>query len=364
MKVLFDYQIFVAQKFGGISRYFAELMNGVDKVEGMSSSLNVFGNINHYLSEKHIGAFNFVEKIKKYERKTHKIIKKNQLVTLNSLLDPSIDVFHPTYYDPYFIQVLNKPLVITIHDMIYENYPDIFSSDSPIAHHKRLHIEKADKIIAVSEKTKSDILKYYNLNEDKIEVVYHGIDLNQSLVSEDIRNLPQSYILYVGNRYGYKNFSLLIQAFSKLSIEFPELKLVLAGSSLAISEQELLYRNHITDKVIQVQATDEQLNLLYMKALFFVYPSLYEGFGLPILEAFKNGCPVLLSNASCFPEIAGDAAAYFEAGSLDSFVSEMKSLLESELLREDLVKKGKEKLLNYSIHSCIEKTIKIYKSLA
>lgn len=159
MKVLFDYQIFAAQKFGGISRYFVELMNGIDKVEDMSYRIDVYGNINHYLSEKHIRSFNFIEKIKKYQRKPYKSITKNQLVTLNALQNSSIDVFHPTYYDPYFIQDLKKPLVITIHDMIYENYPDIFSSDSPIAHNKRLHIEKADKIIAVSEKTKSDILK-------------------------------------------------------------------------------------------------------------------------------------------------------------------------------------------------------------
>jgi glycosyltransferase involved in cell wall biosynthesis len=246
--------------------------------------------------------------------------------------------------------------------MIYENYPDIFSPDSPIAYYKRLHIEKADKIIAVSNQTKNDILKYYNLDSDKIDVVYHGIDINQPLVYEDIKGLPELYILYVGNRYGYKNFALMIEAFSILSMQYPEIKLVLVGGNLEIAEQELLRRNHITEKVMQIAATDEQLNLLYTKALFFVYPSLYEGFGIPILEAFKNDCPVLLSNASCFPEIAGNAAVYFESKSVDSFVAEMRNLLESTSLRERLIEQGKEKLIHYSMQSCVDNTMKIYKN--
>lgn len=339
------------------------LLNGIDKVDDMSYKLDVYSNSNFYLSEKHVRTFNFIEKIKKYHRKSNKSIKKNQLVTLDSLEDSSIDLFHPTYYDPYFIHNLKKPLVVTIHDMIYENYPDIFSPDSPIAYYKRLYIEKANKIIAVSHQTKNDILKYYKLNEDKIDVVYHGIDVKQPIIYEDIQNLPESYILYVGNRYGYKNFSLLIAAFSLLSKEYPELKLILAGGNLEIAEQELLYRNHIREKVIQIAATDEQLNLLYRKTLFFIYPSLYEGFGIPILEAFKNGCPVLLSDASCFPEIAGNAAAYFEALSLDSLISEMKKLLESTNKRKNLIEKGNEQLTFYSMESCVSNTIETYKRL-
>lgn len=132
----------------------------------------------------------------------------------------------------------------------------------------------------------------------------------------------------------------------------------MAGGNLEIAEQELLYRNHIREKVIQIAATDEQLK----KALFFIYPSLY-GFGIPILEAFKNGCPVLLSDASCFPEIAGNAAAYFEALSLDSLISEMKKLLESTNKRKNLIEKGNEQLTFYSMESCVSNTIETYKRL-
>lgn len=363
MNVLYDYQIFVAQKFGGISRYFVDLINGLEREEGITPYLEVVGNKNYYLPNNRSTQFNLLERLKKYNKREHKVIRKNQNIVLDYLGKNIIDVFHPTYYDPYFINHIKKPLVITVHDMIYENFPDFFPSNEPTAYYKRLHIEKADRIIAVSNQTKIDILKHYDLDESKIAVVHHGIDLTIPSVYEDISDLPKDYILYVGGRYGYKNFQLLVQAFSILISKYDNVKLVVAGASLGIAEKELLLRNNLQEKVFIYSASNEQLNTLYKKALFFVYPSIYEGFGLPILEAYKNDCAVLLSNASCFPEIAGEGAAYFEPFSVDSLTEKMKILLDDIEYRDGLIKKGREKLLDYPMKNCIGNTIKVYKSL-
>lgn len=363
MNILFDYQIFVAQKFGGISRYFVDLITGVEMTAGFSANLEVVGNKNHYLPKSYLKEFSLLEKLKKYPSKMNKVLRKNQRITLGLLEKADIDVFHPTYYDPYFVDRIKKPMIITIHDMIYENFPHLFSPDEPIAYYKRLHIERADHIIAVSQRTKEDILKYYPLDDSKITVVHHGIDLESSLYYQNIADLPQNYILYVGGRYGYKNFELLVQAFSVISSRYDDLKLVVTGSPFGMAEQELLFRNNVQDKILILSANDDQLNTLYKNALFFIYPSLYEGFGLPILEAYKNECPVLLSKASCFPEVAAEAAAYFDPLSVESLMEQMELLLGSQAFRNQLVKAGKARLQNYSMKSCVYRTTEVYKSL-
>ena len=151
--------------------------------------------------------------------------------------------------------------------MIYERFPDFFSSEEEVAYHKCLHIERADKIIAVSHNTKEDVLKYYPSVAQKIDLVYHGIDSSTPLRYESIPNLPAQYILYVGGRFGYKNFSLLVEAFAHISQRYKGLKLVLAGRPLGRAEEELLYRNRIGESVMHITATDGQLNTRYKHVL-------------------------------------------------------------------------------------------------
>ncbi|MNY44938.1 D-inositol-3-phosphate glycosyltransferase [compost metagenome] len=120
---------------------------------------------------------------------------------------------------------------------------------------------------------------------------------------------------------------------------------------------------NILGNTIQFAATDNQLNTLYKNAICFIFPSRYEGFGIPILEAFKNNCPVLLSNCSCFPEIAGDAALYFDDNSIRSLINKIQLLIDNKTLGNQLMHKGKEKLKNYTLEKCIQATINVYKEL-
>lgn len=361
MKILLDHQIFSQQRYGGISRYFANIHDSIKSLNDVEASISVLHSNNYYIRDIPAMLNNWVgDLLLSNNRRNYKWNKQYSKLVVGK---NNFDVFHPTYFNPYFLKVIKKPFVLTVHDMIYEAMPDYFPSNDPLPYHKRLLMEKADKIIAISEKTKIDILAYSNIKQEKIEVIHHGISFS-SLNYQAVPSLPDNYILFVGDREKYKNFHLLAEGFKILSLKYPDLKLVLAGGGpITYGDAEFLRRCNILEKTLQISASDEQLNTIYKRAICFVYPSLYEGFGLPILEAFKNECPVLLSDCSCFEEIAGNAARYFEGQSLQSLVSNLELIIEDTSIRKELARLGKEKLLDYPIDKCISKTIDVYKSI-
>lgn len=362
IKVLFDHQIFSLQVYGGISRYFANIITALQKYNGITPVSGFLYSKNYYQKAPDHGINGLVFKL--LTRKHPDIYQKNKRFSKYLIKKNNFDVIHATYFDPYFLEYVKKPLVITIHDMIYERFPEFFSSDDPTPQQKREIAQAADQIIAISETTKKDIIDYLDIDENKITVIPHGIN-NDALQYETVDELPERYILFVGSRGGYKNFQFLAEAFSKIIETDNTLYLVLAGgSALTEDELEFLSAHQILNKTFRISATDKQLNTLYQNAICFVFPSLYEGFGIPILEAFKNGCPVLLSNCSCFPEIAGDAALYFDHESLPSLIGKIQLLKTDHLLRERLVNDAKIKLQAYTMERCINATIDVYKTLA
>jgi glycosyltransferase involved in cell wall biosynthesis len=362
VKVLYDHQIFTEQAYGGISRYFKYLIDGIKATDDVSYKLGVLRSNNYYIQNEALPLrkplYNALFKTQE------KLVKRNNSYSKYLVKKNDFSLLHPTYFNPYLLKYLKKPLVVTVHDMTYEALPQFFSSSDPLPYYKRIMMEKAKKIIAISETTKADILKYSNIKEDKIEVILHGIDLNLPKYAA-VTDLPEKYILFVGARWSYKNFHMVADAFKKLTLTHPELKLVLAGGGpLRYGDSEFLMRNGILDKTIQISVSDEQLNTLYKNALCFIYPSLYEGFGFPILEAFKNDCPVLLSNCSCFEEIAGDGAQYFDHLSLQSLTDQIEKVISTPSLRTDMISAGKSKLLEYPIENCVSKTIDLYRSIS
>jgi glycosyltransferase involved in cell wall biosynthesis len=364
IKVFYDHQKFSTQKYGGISRYFASLIEAIDADAGFDYLLGVYYSTNHYLKQIPWYLDNFIAERLLDSEHHMKIFKINEQYCKLLLNKDNFDVFHPTYYDPYFLDRLNKPLVTTIHDMTYERLPEYFWASDPLTFHKRLSVEHADKIIAISETTKNDILTYTTARPEQIDVIYHGIDCESPLTFAEVPNLPEQYLLYVGDRSGYKNFYLFLNAYSNMRHRFPDLKVILAGGGrLMIAEMELIKRLNIGDFVTHISATDEQLNTLYQKATLFVYPSLHEGFGLPILEAFKAGCPILLSDTDCFREIGSEAAAFFSPRDLDHLIHTITELVGAEQTRRELVDKGKKRLLDFPIQKCIDETLNLYEKL-
>jgi glycosyltransferase involved in cell wall biosynthesis len=248
--------------------------------------------------------------------------------------------------------------------MTHEQLPEYFWAHDPLTYQKRMNIERADAIIAISNTTRNDLVNLLHVDPAKIHVIYHGIDSNVPLKSQPISNLPSHYLLYVGDRGGYKNFYLFLKAFKQLQYRHPDLHVILTGGGyLGIADQEFIHRLGLHDRVRHFNSTDEELTYLYQNALCFVYPSLYEGFGLPILEAFRANCPVVLSDTSCFREVAADSAAYFSPKDIDDLETTLDSVITDTERRKNLIKSGTDRLKKFPLSSSVERTLDLYKSL-
>lgn len=344
VRVFYDYQTFHIQRFGGISKYFCEI---ISRMHGVNACVSVAFSMNKYLSAlKNVRYIPVPCRVFKLLEGMFRIMNRN--VSLMSLRKGEFDVFHPTYYSPYFLDELNgKPFVLTIHDMTHELYPQYFSETDTTVANKKLLAEKADRIIAISENTKRDIIDILHIDESKIDVIYHGFQ-PRKLSDVVVPGLPARYVLYVGERRTYKNFNVLLEAFTKLHDEMPDMYLVVTGRPIAKTERTLFLKCGVDNNVLcYSDVSDEMLDCLYRNATMFVYPSLYEGFGIPILEAFAQHCPVILSNASCFPEIGGDACAYFNPLSADSLLDCMKRVLTDKDYSDNLVCLGTERLQKF-----------------
>lgn len=350
VSVLYDNQIFCLQKIGGISRYFYELIK-----RNENSILPLLYTENFYLKEskKNILKSKFIKIINFLINKVYMIFV---------LKTKNYDIFHPTYYDSYFLNLnIKTPFVITVYDMIHEIYGDsFFANNKTTTILKRKLCEKADGIIAISEKTKEDIINYFNINPDKIKVIYLGSNLNKNI--KDIK-LPKKYILFTGGRKGYKNFDLFLKSISKILIEDKDLYLVCTGESFTNKEIENMKKLKIENKVHQILANDDEMYTIYYNAECFVFPSLYEGFGIPILEAFEAGTPLVLSNTSCFPEIAGDAGEYFDPINEKSIETAIKNVLYDPIQKMKLIKNGKERLKKFNWDKTSKETLEFYESI-
>lgn len=364
MKIIYDEQIFSNQKYGGISRYFCNLIENSKINSSLSAKIATVFSKNEYLnslySRKIVG-----QSIIKYEGSYFVNHSINRLYSILILLFYNYDLFIPTYYNPYFIKYLkkDKPFVLTVHDMIDEFYPQMNKYNNRIVRYKKICIENATKIIAISENTKNDIIKFYPNSSDKIIVIMHGYQQNKNIEVKFDENFTEKYVLFVGNRDSYKNFSFMIENLAAILIEFKINLYCIGGGGWKIDEINMFDNLNITNNCFQINADEASVNMYYKKALFFIYPSEYEGFGLPILEAFANDCPVLLSNASCFPEIAGDSALYFELNNSEDFKNKVIELIRNKDKREHLISLGKKKLIEYSIEKCCLETFLVYQSV-
>ena len=368
MKVLYDYQIFALQKYGGISRYFYELMNQFYVMQDIDFELPLYFSNNEHIRDAQFSSHktflpNVVLGIKNYYTK-HLNSKNNEKI-LSAIAKQNFDLVHPTYYNPYFLaEMRDKPFVITIHDMTYEIYSEEFKNNNNTADEKKTLAQKAAKIITVSENTKNDVIEYYNIDPDKISTTYLASSIKYRTKNELKLKTPHKYFLFVGNRKGYKNFSTFSKAFSLIQKEFNDVYLVCAGGGeFSKKEKYLLKQLKLSDKVFYYQVNDEKLGYLYGNASAFVFPSLYEGFGIPIIEAFKCSCPVLTSNVSSLPEVAGNAALYFDPKSEVSIKNEMIRILTDEKLRDQLVAAGEIRSKDFSWEKTAAETKLVYESI-
>jgi glycosyltransferase involved in cell wall biosynthesis len=342
--------------YSGVPRYHYELMKSLNEI-GVETELPLFFSNNYYLKNKdvsnHFSTLPFSLKI--FNRTLPRF---NRYYSKRALLKQDYDVFHPTHYAPYFLEHLkNKPFVITIHHLNT-------TRDNVFEYGEDRMIEKANHIITISEATKRDILHYTSIEENKITVIYHGCSFSPSLSSAAKENKGgKPYFLYVGGRQATKNFPFLLKAF-KVIADKEDVMLICTGGAFSSSEMKLIDGMNLSGKVKAcVVKDDAAMCRLYSNAISFVYPSLKEGFGMPILEAFACKCPVLLSTASCLPEIAGDAGLYFDPYDLDSLIDGMSKMLSSNGIRNSLINNGIKRGGGFSWKKTAEETLQVYKKV-
>ncbi|WP_341842317.1 glycosyltransferase family 1 protein [Chitinophaga caseinilytica] len=361
MKVYFDHQVFSWQRYGGISRYFANIYNSLHDRGYTDCKITLLYSRNHYIQDQKFPLSPMLGE--RLLRKQRKLEKWNRKYSKYLIGKNDFDILHPTYYDPYFLTRLKKPFVITVHDMIHELFPEFFSPHDHNIPFKRATITKADHIIAISESTKNDLQRVFNIPDHKISVVYHGYQ--EAHVPADPAFKPPfpEYLLFVGDRAGYKNFARFVQAVQPLLDRYDINLICAGGGDFGVAEKELLIRAGIEHRAKQISATEAQLNALYQGALAFVYPSLYEGFGLPILEAFRNNCPIVSSNTSCFHEVGGDAVAYFDPYQVEDMTQAIDSVINSRDRSGELRAKGLVQLDKFPMQVCMDKTLEVYRGV-
>lgn len=262
---------------------------------------------------------------------------------------------------------LKNPFIITVHDLIRScfGFAKETITERLLLRLDRRGIKQARHIIAVSHNTRNDLIKYLEIPGEKISVVYNGVDHN-IFKPYNVRLLDKPYILYVGSERPRKNLGRLLEAFAKLKSEFPELKLVkigIAGRSEKYRREVLRRVNSLgiaSDVIFAEYISELELAHYYSSACLLAYPSLYEGFGLPPLEAMACGCPVVTSNTSSLPEVVGEAGILINPYDTDSLVKAIKRVLTDARLREDMVRKGLAQAKRFSWEKAARETQEVY----
>lgn len=375
MKVLIDHQIFSYQKFGGISRYFYELIHQFETLEEIDYELASAYTKNYYLCASDPSKYYRLPVNIPEQARLFLEYQINAMKSKSSLKRGNYSLFHPTFYDPYFLKYIGKkPFTVTYYDMTPELFPDCFVNKTLYYHlitsrwiaAKREIARRLKRSIAISENTKEDMVRLYGISPEKIEVVHLGLTLDPIRISPEPQAdlVDKKYLLFVGGRSGYKNFQIFTQAVRPILKSREDLYVVCAGGG-AFSEIESTWiaEAGLEKRWIRKDMNDAGLAWLYQNAEAFIFPSTYEGFGLPILEAFAWKCPLALSNASCFPEIAGDAGEYFDPFSESDMNKAICRLLDNTTRRDELVEKGLSRLKLFSWERAALETLRVYQSL-
>ena len=277
-------------------------------------------------------------------------------------------VHYPSFNSSLYSPI---PFVVTIHDLIYYLYPDACPNKLGYLYAKTMlkYVARKSKlVIAVSFSSKKDIVKYLKIPEEKVCVIYHGISKKYHPIKNPENflkkyNLPVNYILYIGNHEPRKNIIGLIKAYS-ISKFKNDYFLVIGGKKDPRRKKtyEVVKELSLEDKVIFTDyIVEEDLPAIYSAAKLFVFPSFYEGFGLPPLEAMACGTPVICSNATSLPESVGDAAITVEPGDNNGLAKAIDKVLSIQVLREELIRKGIERAKKFSWENTAKRTIEVYK---
>ncbi len=284
------------------------------------------------------------------------------LETINSQQHESI--YHATYYGNASYKNWSQSgfkNVITVHDFISEKFSPRKLIARPRLDLKKKAIKSADHIICVSKTTKNDLLSLFDIEEEKISVIYLGSGLVNLNIKPAIKNSRKDFLLFVGKRDGYKNFSRLLSAFANSPQIHNNFKLIaFGGGKFNDYESHEISDRGLANKVFQLDGNDNDLAKLYSSATALIYPSLYEGFGLPPLEAMKYGCPVIASNAASIPEICHDSTIYFDPLNTEQISTTIETTLGNEDLLRSKVQLGFQNEKRFTWKKTAIETLQVY----
>jgi glycosyltransferase involved in cell wall biosynthesis len=363
MKIVYDHQIFSVQQFGGVSRYFYELANEIGGFDDATVKICApLYRTEYFSSDDVVRPYGWkvplVPKIGPMVRVVNNLVSKVALK-----VHSSVDIFHETYYDTVDICPGKAKRIVTIHDMIHEKFPSSFHENDPTSALKAYAVARADHVICVSRNTQRDLIELLGIAPEKTSVVHLGCSL--SVKQADV--LPylsqQPYLLYVGQRGGYKNFEGLLRAYASSQMLRNDFSIVcFGGGALTDMEHRIIRKLGLCpERIRQVSGHDKVLAGLYASAAAFVYPSLYEGFGIPPLEAMSLGCPVVCANASSIPEVVGDAAELFAPQDEQEMCAAVERVVSSPPYANALIDKGHRRVRGFSWKKCAEETMAVYR---
>ncbi len=364
IRVAFDHRIFAVQAYGGISRYFAGIVPQLGQ-HGVEARVVAPLHHNAYLPDLPPALVRGL-RIPSLRGSRRLALRVNALAgpLLTRPLRPHI--VHETYFGARREAPPAARIVLTVYDMIHELFPDQLDDPQTRAL-KAAAIARADRIHCISRSTRRDLLRFYPEAEERSEVIHLACDPGFAAAAAEREGgaaTERPFILHVGPREAYKNFAALLHAYAASPRIVRDFDLVCAGGSpFAPAEQQAIAALGLAGRVRQFPADDAVLRRCYARASLFVYPSLYEGFGIPILEAMASGCPVVAVNVSSVPEVCGDAALLVEQGSAEALREGIERVLDDPARARAMIGAGRRQAAAFSWQRTAARTAASYRAL-
>ncbi|OGN65448.1 MAG: hypothetical protein A2888_01400 [Chlamydiae bacterium RIFCSPLOWO2_01_FULL_28_7] len=290
-------------------------------------------------------------------------------------LIPKCDLFFSPHFNIPFFKIRAKKRVATIHDVYHLAFAKDFSFLERwyAKFFIKQTLKKSSKVITVSNFSKIEILKYFKKYEEKLNVIHNGVDLNffnfiedEILINKtsDKLNLPGKYFLFVGNLKKHKNLQNVIRSFEILEKEFNDINLVIVGNNKNMNNPIDIEKFLLKDKILWLEnISDNELKVIYQKSIALVFPSFYEGFGYPAIEAFAMKTTAIVSNFASLPEICGNGAIYVNPFDISNIYEVMKKILTDENIKKILLAASDVKLKNFNIEKCIDKHLNLFEEI-
>jgi glycosyltransferase involved in cell wall biosynthesis len=367
LRVLYDFVIFRMERRGGISRYVCELARRLG-ASGDAEALVACGvHANDFVAELR-GAPGVrllgVARPTSFSRTSlGGALDYAFLGALGATLR-GVDVYHPSYYPRTVRPPRGARVVATVYDMIHERLPEFHHGD-PTPARKRALVEAADLVLCISQTTADDLTAIYGVDPSRIRVTYLGAAVDPAVGTPSPAPRGRPFFLYVGRRHGYKNFRRLLEAYvSDAALRADTALVTVGGEEWDAEEQRLIAQAGNTARVVRVSAGEHELAALYRGALALVVPSLYEGFGLPAVEAMRTGCPVVANAAGSLPEVIGDAGVVMAMTDSGELASVMSGLAGDDERRRMLGDRGRARASRYDWAATAAATAAAYREVA